>query len=220
MFKNKVFLTIFIVAIIGTIFYSLQGVIGTEPSSDDDSIFVKGIKIWGDSSSYVSDVMLRREEFEKYLTYSNDSPIANLKDFSGIKYFDADKKFIVDATFLAITSSEKGMILMTDSTQSEIEKAGNAAFSIDGKSFTVSVFDEGEFFLLPFRDLTSGKETYGGGRFINIPKDKLQDNKIEIDFNNAHNFYCAYNESFICPIPPKENFITVEIRAGEKKYKE
>ena len=109
---------------------------------------------------------------------------------------------------------------MTDSTQTEIKKAGTATFSLDGKTFIVNVFDEGEYFLFPFRDLTSGKETYGGGRFINIPKDKLKDDKLEIDFNNAHNFYCAYNESFICPIPPKENLINTEIKAGEKKYKD
>ena len=197
MFKNKIVLFIIILGIIGIVFYSLSG-----------------------SESYADIIKKQRATFEQNLRAEKNSPIANLKDFLGIKYFDADKKLIVDAEFLAITSSEKRMILMTDSTQSEIEKAGNATFSIDRKAFTVSLFDEGEFFLLPFRDLTSGKETYGGGRFINIPKDKLQDNKIEIDFNNAHNFYCAYNESFICPIPPKENFVAVEIKAGEKKYKE
>ena len=197
MFKNKFFVIIFIFGIFGIIFYSLSS-----------------------SESYLETVIKQRATFEQNLMQEKDSPIKNLNDFSGIKYFEADKNFIVDADFKAITSSEKGMILMTDSTQSEMKKAGNATFSIDGKSFTLSLFDEGEIFLLPFRDLTNGKETYGGGRFININKDKLQANKIEIDFNNAHNFYCAYNENFICPIPPKENFMGVTIRAGEKKYKE
>lgn len=197
MFKNKIFLIFLALGIVGIIAYSLTG-----------------------SESYAEVINKQRETFVQNLRAEKDSPIAILKDFSGIKYFDADKNFILDADFQAITSSEKGMILMTDSSQTEIEKAGNAIFSINGKTFTVSLFDEGEMFLLPFRDLTSGKETYGGGRFINIPKDKLKGDKIEIDFNNAHNFYCAYNESFICPIPPKENFIDAEIRAGEKKYKE
>lgn len=195
MFKNKVFLVIIVLGIFGIIFYSLSG-----------------------SESYVDTIKKQRETFLKNLMSENDSPIASIKDFSGIKYFEADKNFIVDADFKA-ESAGKGMILMTDSTQTEIKKAGTANFSVDGKTFTVNVFDEGEYFLFPFRDLTSGKETYGGGRFINIPKDKLKDDKLEIDFNNAHNFYCAYNESFICPIPPKKNFINTEIRAGEKKYK-
>ena len=195
MFKNKVFLVIIVLGIFGIIFYSLSG-----------------------SESYVDTIKKQRETFLKNLMNENDSPIASIKDFSGIKYFEADKNFIVDADFKA-ESAGQGMILMTDSMQTEIKKAGTATFSVDGKTFTVNVFDEGEYFLFPFRDLTSGKETYGGGRFINIPKDKLKDDKLEIDFNNAHNFYCAYNESFICPIPPKENFINSEIRAGEKKYK-
>ncbi len=197
MFKNKIFLIIFILGIAGIVFYSLNT-----------------------SEPYSETVKKQRAEFEQNLMAEKDSPIANLKDFSGIKYFDANEKFILNADYQRFNSSEQGMILMTDSTQTEIEKVGNATFSIDGKSFTVSIFDEGEILMLPFRDLTSGKETYGGGRFINIPKDKLVGNKIEIDFNNAHNFYCAYNESYICPIPPKENFIAAEIRAGEKKYKE
>lgn len=197
MFKNKFFLVIIILGIIGIMFYSLSG-----------------------SESYADTVKIQREDFLQNLKKENDSPIASLKDFSGIKYFEADKNFIIDADFKAESSEGQSMILMTDSTQTEIEKAGTATFSLNGKTFTISLFDEDEHFLFPFRDLTSGKETYGGGRFINIPKENLKGSTIEIDFNNAHNFYCAYNESYICPIPPKENFIDTEIRAGEKKYKE
>lgn len=197
MFKNKVVLVLFILGVIGIMYYSLSG-----------------------SESYADTVVKQRGEFLHNLMEEKDSPIAALKDFSGIKYFNADKDFIIDAEFKAEKASTQTMILMTDSTQSEIMKAGNVTFSVNGKTFTASIFDEGEYYLLPFRDLTSGKETYGGGRFMNIPKDKLKDGKIEIDFNLAHNFYCAYSESFICPIPPKENFIDAEVRAGEKKYKE
>lgn len=197
MFKNKLFLLIIILGIIGIVFYSLSG-----------------------SENYIENVKKLREEFVENLRKEKDSPIANLQDFSGLKYFEPDKNFIVNAEFKSVTSDEKGMILMTDSTQSEIKRAGNVTFQLEGKTFTVALFDEGEILMLPFRDLTNDKETYGGGRYINIPKEKLQGSSVEIDFNNAHNFYCAYNENFICPIPPKENFIGVEIRAGEKKYKD
>ena len=197
MFKNKIVLFVLILGIIGILFYSLNT-----------------------AESYEVVVKKQRLEFEQNLMSEKDSPIANIKDFSGIKYFEANKNYILSADYQALSSTTQSMILMTDSTQSEIKKVGNATFSMNGKIFTVSVFDEGKYFLLPFTDLTSSKETYGGGRFINIPKDKLVDNKIEIDFNNAHNFYCAYNENFVCPIPPKENFIAMEVNAGEKKYKD
>lgn len=196
MFKNKIVLLILIIGIVGILFYSLQG-----------------------SEDYIATISEQRNEYERNLANEKDSPIANLTNFSGIKYYEPNVEYRVEADFKGTSDSGQSMILMTDSTQSEIKKAGEATFMLNGENYTVSLFDEGNIYLLPFRDLTNGKETYGGGRYINIPKDKLVGDKIEIDFNNAHNFYCAYNESYICPIPPKENLISAEIKVGEKSYK-
>ena len=69
---------------------------------------------------------------------------------------------------------------------------------------------------LPFSDLTSGNETYGGGRYIDleIPKGKT----ITIDFNQAYNPYCAYNPKYSCPIVPAENELLTNVNAGVKKF--
>ncbi|PLK43507.1 DUF1684 domain-containing protein [Emticicia sp. TH156] len=196
MLKNKVVLLIIVFAVIGILFYSLS-------SSED----------------YAGRINEKREAYQKDVFKEKNSPVANLTNFTGFKYFEPDAKYKFEADFKATNDSGERMILMTDSTQSEIKKAGEATLEIEGTTYTLSVFDEETTFMLPFRDKTNGKETYGGGRYINIPKDALVGSKIEIDFNNAHNFYCAYNESFICPIPPKENKINAEVRAGEKTYK-
>ncbi|HEY1054855.1 MAG TPA: DUF1684 domain-containing protein [Emticicia sp.] len=196
MFKNKIVLLVLVIAIIGILFYSLQG-----------------------SEDYIGAISEKRDEYATTLAKDKDSPIANLTNFSGFKYFEPNVDYRIQAEYKGTSDSGQSLILMTDSTQSEIKKAGEATFLLGGENYTVSLFDEGDIYLLPFRDLTSGKETYGGGRYINIPKDKLVGDKIEIDFNNAHNFYCAYNELFICPVPPKENFIKAEIKVGEKVYK-
>ncbi len=196
MFKNKIVLFILVTAIIGILFYSLRG-----------------------SEDYIATISEQRTEYEQNLANEKDSPIANLTGFSGFKYYEPNVDYRIEAEFKGNADNGQVMILMTDSTQNEIKKAGEATFMLNGENYTVSLFDEGKIYLLPFRDLTSGKETYGGGRYINIPKDKLVGDKIEIDFNNAHNFYCAYNENYICPIPPKENFIQAEIKVGEKVYK-
>ena len=67
---------------------------------------------------------------------------------------------------------------------------------------------------LPFTDLTNGEETYEGGRYIELEiPDK---NYIVIDFNKAYNPYCAYNYIYSCPIPPEENDLKIEIKAGVK----
>jgi len=69
---------------------------------------------------------------------------------------------------------------------------------------------------IPFRDATSGVETYASGRYIDLQENTS--GKYELDFNRAYNPYCAYNSEFSCPIPPVENTLGVAIRAGEKKY--
>ena len=73
------------------------------------------------------------------------------------------------------------------------------------------------YLFIPFRDITSGDETYGGGRYLDfrIP----ETDSVTIDFNLSYNPYCAYNHKYSCPIPPAENSLPVKILAGEKTYK-
>ena len=75
------------------------------------------------------------------------------------------------------------------------------------------------FLFLPFTDATSGIESYESGRYIDIDMNDIQNNMLVIDFNKAYNPYCAYvSGKYNCPIPPKENHLSIAIRAGEKNY--
>jgi hypothetical protein len=195
MFKNKFLLVILIAGFIGVVGYSLM-------TSQED---------------FKTKTNRLRSEYEQSILNETDSPIKDKANFKGFKYFEPNEKFKVEATFEEVSSDD--FITMTDSTKGQIKKTAELSFELNGKKFKIGIFDEGEIYILPFVDLTSGKETYGGGRYINIPKDEVVGNKVELDFNKAHNFYCAYNETFICPIPPKENTIDVAILAGEKNYK-
>ena len=67
----------------------------------------------------------------------------------------------------------------------------------------------------PFRDATSGKETYGAGRYLDL-EEPHRDEAV-VDFNLAYNPYCAYSEAYSCPLPPAENWLKVEVTAGEKR---
>jgi hypothetical protein len=148
-----------------------------------------------------------------------DSPI-DLDTFEHFEYFDPDEKFVLDGEFVAPEKEENFSLMMTDSTISVIPLAGTAVIQIDGQTINLKIFDEGETYLLPFNDLTNGQETYGGGRYINIERKAVNGNKVIIDFNEAHNFYCGYNFNYICPIPPIENNVKVKVSAGEKTYGE
>jgi uncharacterized protein (DUF1684 family) len=75
------------------------------------------------------------------------------------------------------------------------------------------------FLFLPFTDATTGKESYGGGRYIDLTFDDIRNNTVLIDFNKAYNPYCAYvSGTYNCPVPPPENNMAIAIKAGEKAY--
>ena len=77
---------------------------------------------------------------------------------------------------------------------------------------------EKNYLFVPFTDLTSGGESYGGGRYLDFFMDDIKNNYLEVDFNKAYNPYCAYATGFNCPIPPAENDLPVSIIAGEKNF--
>ena len=100
---------------------------------------------------------------------------------------------------------------------------GYATFTLDSTELVLEVYQNmehrkhpeyGKYLFIPFRDKTSGKDTYGGGRFIEvlIPKGK----ELELDFNLCFNPYCSYSDRYSCPIPPEANTLDFEIKAGEK----
>lgn len=69
---------------------------------------------------------------------------------------------------------------------------------------------------IPFNDETNGTGTYGGGRYLDIPKAAVKNGHVILDFNKAYNPYCAFGEGFSCPIPPVENNLPIAVKAGEK----
>ncbi|HEU4496844.1 MAG TPA: DUF1684 domain-containing protein [Flavobacterium sp.] len=157
-----------------------------------------------------------------------ESPLLekDLKKFKSLSFFPISKKFFVIAKFIR-TPGEKPFEMATTTGRKPVYvKYGEAHFTIDGKSFKASLYQSQDLkkidkykdnLFLPFTDLTSGTETYGGGRYIDL---KIpQGDTLIIDFNKAYNPYCAYNHKYSCPIPPSENDLAVAVRAGVKKFK-
>ena len=145
--------------------------------------------------------------------------------FSHLAHYPFDSAYRVQATFTkADTASPFAM--KTTKTRTPMYKAhGTLHFTLNGEEQTLTVYEsvpphpgyENEVFL-PFTDLTNGSETYGVGRYIDlhIPLDSV----ITLDFNRAYNPYCAYNDKYSCPVPPRENHLTTEVKAGVMKFHE
>ena len=133
-------------------------------------------------------------------------------------WFPIDKRYRIEADWVAYP--EVKTIRMADSHggSREMKNPGYASFMLDAKEATLQGFTDsnGKYFAFFFRDGTSGHETYGSGRFLeaDLPKDR----KVVLDFNRAYNPSCAFNPLFVCPIPPKENHLTMRLPAGEMNY--
>ncbi|MBD3581117.1 DUF1684 domain-containing protein [Flavobacterium selenitireducens] len=152
-------------------------------------------------------------------------PEQDLKTFSGLDFYPVNEKFIVEAKFVKSQKQKPFGMKTTGDRRPMYVKYGELHFDLDGKSHQLNVYrnielvkKEGyeDHLFLPFSDETSGKETYVGGRYIDM-RVPLSD-KIVIDFNRAYNPYCAYNYKYSCPIVPLENDLKAAIEAGVKKF--
>lgn len=165
----------------------------------------------------------RRQKDEDFKAASNQySPIPQDRraSFPGLSYYPVTEEFRVPAALTEIVSNPPVVISLPNSAH-ELEqkvKVGTLDFTLGGTSYSLSAFAERsgqvERLWVPFRDLTSGIETYGGGRYLDL--ERTATGLYDLDFNRAYHPYCVYDTSWICPYPPRENRLPVAIRAGER----
>ncbi|MEK0423524.1 MAG: hypothetical protein RLZ95_1434 [Bacteroidota bacterium] len=140
-----------------------------------------------------------------------------LQSFKGIERFPVQSKWRIQAKLI---QPRQNFLMITNVLGQTVpsKNAGTLIFEISGVKYSLDVLDEtGPNLFIVFADQTSGKTTYGAGRFIDIPKPDAAGNTI-IDFNNAYNPPCAFTAFATCPLPPEQNRLSVKIEAGEKNY--
>lgn len=158
--------------------------------------------------------------------FFRDDPRSPLTDaqrasFEGLAYFSEDPSLVVRTPLErdGVDTDETIEMQTTTGGTQRYRRAGVVRFAVNGAPAQVTLFaspDMHELFL-PFRDATSGRETYGAGRYLEV-EPPGEDGGVEVDFNLAYNPYCAYNPEWSCPIPPGENWLAVPIRAGERSF--
>lgn len=151
--------------------------------------------------------------------------IEDLEHFKSLDFFPINEKFIVEAKFVKSENELVSNFKTTTTRIAKFYKYGELYFTIDGKNLKLNVYqsstskgkkEKSDELFLPFSDLTSGKESYLGGRYIDLKI--IKGNIWKIDFNKAYNPYCAYNHNYSCPAVPQENDLDVAILAGVKKF--
>lgn len=179
----------------------------------------------GISDSIINSIKIEQNKLVKFYLDSTTSPLSKQerKAFEGIKHFSIDLNYRVEAKLEKFASVDT-VIFPTSSGRNKMYlKYANVTFEIEGKKHSLVIYkmagvknpEYANLLFLPFTDLTSNFETYGGGRYIDllIP----EGDTMIIDFNLCYHPYCAYSHNgWSCPIPPKENFVNTKIKAGVK----
>jgi uncharacterized protein (DUF1684 family) len=139
--------------------------------------------------------------------------------FQGLAHWPPDPAWRFRIRLERFANPDSIVLMDTKGQERVYEKTGRLHFTPPGGTpQTLTLFRQTyhNYFFLPFRDATSGSESYGMGRYVE-PVD-LGEDLFEVDFNRAYNPYCAYSPRFACPIPPEENRLTVGVTAGEMAY--
>jgi uncharacterized protein (DUF1684 family) len=160
-----------------------------------------------------------RKQKDRFLKSDRHSPLSNEQKqaFKGLKYYPENPALRFDAKVEPFAEHAHVQMQTSTGDVQNYVKYGTFRFNVDGQPAVLTVYtseDGGAF--VPFADATSGTETYGAGRYLEL--EHHGGNRFHVDFNLAYNPWCAYSAEFSCPIPPRENRLLVPIRAGEKDF--
>jgi uncharacterized protein len=143
--------------------------------------------------------------------------------FTGPRFFDPapDWRLVARLDQTVPGAGDHAEIATSTGQTRHMHVAGDLVFEVGGEQHRLTAFvserDGYEVLFVPFRDATSGHETYGAGRYVEAPFDsEAADDPVELDFNYAYNPSCVFSVAYDCPFPPRQNQLTIPITAGEK----
>jgi uncharacterized protein (DUF1684 family) len=176
--------------------------------------------------SYIAEIKAWQEELNREFADTSESPLTaeDRARFHGLDFYPIDIRYRVTARFERTPDENQFGMKTTTERRPVYVRYGIAYFKLFDKNLKINIYQNihlsknekyKDYLFMLFTDLSSGKESYAGGRYIDlrIP----EGDSIIIDFNKAYNPYCAYNHKYSCPIPPEEDHFDLEIRAGCKK---
>ncbi|MEZ3114571.1 DUF1684 domain-containing protein [Halobaculum sp. MBLA0147] len=182
------------------------------------------------TDAYVERVERDRAEKDEFFGEHPRSPVptavqSGQSTFEGLDYYPVDPAYRVE---VALDEHDEPTELTVETTQDGTQRyhdVGTFGVSLPVESGSETVVlhafrpvDDHTRLWVPFRDATSGTETYGAGRYLDLedPDDRTDDGRWVLDFNRAYNPFCAYSEAYECPLVPRDNWLDVPVRAGER----
>ena len=178
------------------------------------------------AQDYKAQIAAHRKQYMADFLDDKNSPVKK-DDLQFLRFYDADSTYRIVANVKLLNDGTVFTIPAFTGQVSSYIKYAVLTMTIKGEPIVLTVYKNiafakvpslTDYVFLPFTDNTNGKETYGGGRYIDLRDKDFKNNTVVIDFNKAYNPYCAVGGNFMCPKPPDENQLQIAIPAGEKLY--
>ncbi|WP_185817021.1 DUF1684 domain-containing protein [Hymenobacter metallilatus] len=150
-------------------------------------------------------------------------PRATRRRFAGLPFYPINYAACVVARFVPDSLGAPFQMQTSTARRPLYRKYGELHFTLEGKPQRLHVYQSLEllqtkeyrdYLFVPFTDRTNGHGSYGGGRYLDLRRGQIQNQQVVLDFNRAYNPYCAYATGYACPVPPPENRLAVEVKAG------
>lgn len=169
----------------------------------------------------MTDLERFRQHKDQFFKEDPHSPLEpeQQDEFEGLNYYPENPDLCFDLEIERFDEQDEVQMQTSTGDVATYKRWGKITFPVGDEQASLTVYAAvgGGGFFLPFMDATNGDGTYEAGRYLEI--DPRPDGSFEVDFNLAYNPYCAYNPNWSCPIPPRENRLSVPIEAGEKAFK-
>lgn len=177
-----------------------------------------------DPDEYAAELRENRAEKDRFFAEHPQSPIPpeERDDFEELSYFEPDLSYRVEATVRVHGQPEPVEMDTTADTVVRYLRIATFEFDLDGETHELAAYrqegNQDNTLFIPFRDKTTGQQTYHLGRYMELePEGELTAGEtVPLDFNLAYTPFCAYSETFACPLAPEENWLETTIEAGER----
>ncbi|MBS1525360.1 MAG: DUF1684 domain-containing protein [Bacteroidetes bacterium] len=178
------------------------------------------------AQDYKSQIAAFRQQYEDDFLTDQNSPLAKA-DLQNLRFYDADSTYRVVAKAEMLLNEAAFVMPVFSGNGRQYIRYALLKFELKGKPMQLTVYRNialsataqyKDYLFLPFTDESNGKDTYGGGRYIDLKATDFKDGEVVVDFNKANNPYCAFSGGYSCPKAPGENHLQIAVEAGEKQF--
>ncbi|MEJ8803099.1 DUF1684 domain-containing protein [Pontibacter sp. H249] len=173
--------------------------------------------------NYTKPLLKEREDKDLSFRGQANSPLSDdeRRNFKNLIYYEPNLDYRIRAEVEQLVKQDTLLMPLTNGSYEPYLRYALAKFEVQGGPQQLTLYkklsEKKDQLFVPFTDKTNGFETYGGGRYMDVPFEEGA-KTVVLDFNRAYSPFCAYNPEYVCPVPPKDNFLSIAIPAGEKTY--